>query len=171
MSSEKEDIADSDYERVLSCLESLPDRKVSAGRVEKEFDEPDFDVHRAIQDLVLLGEVELSQVRGTGGRVWLKRRSTPDDPESLEATSSVWRSYVAKDYRDRIADRLFTAREAAVRHLEESAAADVERLEPVPYLEDVWHAPGAAAQGGYATLDAVVRRETIYEDPRTTEGR
>lgn len=169
MSNESDELTETHYKRVLACIRSLPDDKISATRVEKELDDPDFDVHRALQDLVLLGEVELCQVRGTGGRIWLKRRATNRDSDGPEVIDSVWRCYVAKDYRDRIADRLFGTREAAVKHLEESAVADVRSLEPVSYLEDVWYAEAAAAESGYTALDAVVRREPIYDDSVSTE--
>jgi hypothetical protein len=156
------------YERVRKTLRSLPEGVVSLSQVAEEFEHaygglfPDLNVPRAIQDLIVLGEVELCRETESGARVWLRHRWGDLDPDErvddpVVVTGTTWQCYVAPDFRRRRAERLFTTRSAAFDHLERAAGLDPEDLEPVWFLEDVWAA--GLPSGG----TAVVRREPIYE--------
>jgi len=160
-----------DYEEVLEALRTLPDEKISSNRVNDRVGEVEYNVNQCIQDLIRLGEVELCQERGTGGRIWLKRRSTPEGTRERQAMATRgWQCYVteAEDFRRRIADRLFTTREAAMVHLGDSAVVDPTEYEVVPFLEDVWANQTSGAEG-YKEMIAVVRSATIYQTPDAAE--
>lgn len=123
---------------------------------------PDLNVPRAMQDLIVLGEVELCSETESGARVWFRHRwgdfdadDRADDP--LVVAGTTWRSYVAPDFRRRRADRLFTTRSAAFDHLRRVGSVDADGLEPVWFLEDVW------AAGLESGETAVVRRDPVYE--------
>ena len=156
----------SDQERVLNALRELPDEKLSSSpichhtiQMYDSYEGDPSDFNRAIQELIVLGEVELCQERGTGGRVWLKRRDSPgnqpDDGLTRQPESSVWRGYTTTNYDKKIADRLFTSKEEAMKHLGDSAVCDPQKYEEVPYREDVWY------QERGRTV-AVVRCEPVY---------
>lgn len=164
------------YGKVLDELRALPDEKISSTRRPSGVNPNEGGLARVerdqlIQNLITLGEVELCQERGTGGRIWLKRRENPDEETPREVISeSVWRGYVAQDYRERKADRLFTSRKSAMIHLVDSAVVEASDFEPLSFLEDVWVAPTG---GGRKEMTAVVRCEPIYrvtDDTKTSEG-
>ncbi|WP_129112587.1 hypothetical protein [Halegenticoccus tardaugens] len=149
-----------EYTKVLETLRRLPDRKMSEHKISEELAEEEFDAGEILEGLVLLGEVELSQVRPVGGRIWLKRQETPTNTEERKVVSrSIWQGYAAKDYRDRIADRIFTTREASMVHLAESVVTSPSDFEQLSFLNDVW----VADAGGRSDLTAVIRRETVYQ--------
>lgn len=156
------------YERLRKTLRSLPEGVVSLSQVAEEFDHaygglfPDLNVPRAMQDLVVLGEVELCRETESGARVRLRHRWGDYDPddrvdEPVVVAGTTWQCYVAPDFRRRRAERLFTTRSAAFDHLERAGGVPAEDLEPVWFLEDVW------AAGLESGETAVVRREPVYE--------
>ncbi|MDS0292583.1 hypothetical protein [Halogeometricum luteum] len=156
------------YERLRKTLRSLPEEVVPLARVTEEFQHaygglfPDLNVPRAMQDLIVLGEVELCAETESGARVWLRHRWGDVDPDDraddhLAVAGTAWRSYVAPDFRRRRADRLFTTRSAAFDHLRRAGGVDVDALEPVWFLDEVW------AAGLDSGETAVVRREPVYE--------
>ena len=147
------------YEQVLEILETLPDEKVSTAKIEKELQDPDVGLAYIIQQLVYLGEVELCQERGTGHRVWLKRRG--DQYEGSISLRSIWQGYVFEDNGRKIADRLFSNRDAAIEHLAEAVGVDPASYEPLSFLDDVWVAQ--VGTKGWDEKTAVVRRTMIYE--------
>ncbi|SFR69272.1 hypothetical protein [Halogeometricum limi] len=156
------------YERLRKTLCSLPEEAVSLAQVAEEFDRaygglfPDVNVPRAMQDLIVLGEVELCRETESGARVRLRHQWGDYDPddrpeEPLRAAGTAWRCYVAPDFRRRRTDRLFTTRDAAFDHLRRAGGVDPDELEPVWFLREVW------AAGLETGETAVVRREPIYE--------
>lgn len=158
-----------DYEEVLEVLRSLPDEKISSNRVDNRLEDAEYNVSECLQDLIRLGEVELCQERGTGGRIWLKRRLTPEGTRERQAMATRgWECYVAEGYQKRIADRLFTTREGAMLHLGDSAVVDPTEYEEVPFLDDVWANQTSGAEG-YTEMLAVVRPEMIYRTPNASE--
>jgi len=155
------------YRDVLQAMYDRPDEIISTATVDDAVRSTEYDVDELVQDLVLLGEVELCHVTGIAGRVWLKRRQTPEGPRAAMTTAdSVWQGYKARDYRDKIADRLYLTRQAALQHLSESLHLDPETFEPLSFLDDVWVAPTSGAEG-YEEMTAVVRREPVYQ---TSDG-
>lgn len=146
---------------VLNTIESLPDEKISAGRIKQELDESITDFADALHELILLGEVELCQRRGTGPRVWFKHRSSADSEPPGRVSDSVWRCYVAQDSTTRFADRIFHDREDAIEHLSRSAVVEPESFDKVPYLDDVWRAETSGFEG-HEEVTAVVRKEPVY---------
>jgi hypothetical protein len=148
---------------VLECMRNLPDEKVSAARILDEFDDTVEGFGDALSELIRLGEVELCQERGTGPRVWLKRRKPSDDTKGMDVSGFVWRCYVRGDNKHK-ADRLFESRAKAIDHLAQSAVVDPDSFETVPYLSNVWRASTSGFEG-YHEMTAVVRREPIYSTP------
>lgn len=153
------------YEKVLDELRARLDEKIHSGRSPPEINPDEDDLtsverDHLIQNLIVLGEVELCQERATGGRVWLKRCEDPDEETRREVISeSVWHGYVAHDYREQKADRLFTSRESAMIHLVDSAVVEASDFEPLSFLEDVWVAPAYKER---KEMTSVVRLEPIY---------
>ncbi|ELZ34439.1 hypothetical protein C474_01996 [Halogeometricum pallidum JCM 14848] len=156
------------YERLRKTLRSLPEGVVSLAQVTEEFQHaygglfPDLNVPRAMQDLIVLGEVELCRETDSGAHVWFRHRWGDVDPDDraddpIVVTGTTWRCYVAPDFRRRRADRLFTTRSAAFDHLRRAGGVDADALEPVWFLEAVW------AAGLESGETAVVRREPVYE--------
>lgn len=154
-------------EELLECLKSLPDEKVSAGRIGKKLDSSS-EFGEALNEVVMLGEVEHCQRRGTGPRVWYKHRGSSNWESPGEVVGYVWQCYVAEGPTKRIADRLFQRRGEAIRHLKESAVVDPERFEEVPYLDGVWRAPTKGSEG-YKDMTAVIRKEPIYHESEKSE--
>lgn len=155
---ENEEQREAEPEELFQALSELPDEKVSAERIIKEFDIPRDGFRDALDELILLGEVELCQRRGTGPRIWLKRRESSD---SRNVSRFVWKCYVAETREKRIADCLFRTKEDAIQHLTESVVIDPEKFGEVGYLDDVYRA-STLGEGGYKDLTAVVRREPVY---------
>lgn len=156
----------SSAENVYEALTQLPDEKVSAARIAEEAPD-DTDLAEGLHELILLGEVELCQKRGTGPRVWLKNRQTSDETEYDTMADSVWKGYVATNSEHRMADRLFATREGAIAHLEQSAVVARSEFMEVSYLADVWRADTTGFEG-IEPMTAVVRREPVYRSMRPT---
>lgn len=159
------------HQDLADAVKRLPDQKVSAVTLYDLLDYDDEKVSEAVQDFIILGELELCQVRGTGARVWVKRRAPPDedlerraprDDDEMKPRQGVWQAYVAENTRDRIAMRLFTSKDGALAHLAESKVVSPREFSPVSYLEDVWIAETSDSEG-YDRMTAVVRREAVYE--------
>ncbi|QIB74654.1 hypothetical protein GL213_07605 [Halogeometricum borinquense] len=156
------------YERLRKTLCSLPEGVVSLSQIAEEFEHsygglfPDLNIPRAMQDLIILGEVELCRETESGARVWLHHRwgdLDPDDriDEPLLVAGMTWKCYVAPNFRRRRAERLFTTRSAAFDHLKRAGGVAPEDLERVWFLNDVW---ATQLESGET---AVVRREPVYE--------
>lgn len=151
------------YETILETMYRLRDEKMPVARIKEETGEIGFNVTELTQDLILLGEIELCEVTGISGRVWLKRRETRDGKQERVAMArSFWQGYTSKGYRDRMTDRLFTNRWSAILHLSDAAVGDPNSFKPLSFLDDVWVAPSSNVEG-YEEMTAVVRRETIFQ--------
>ncbi|MGB9986559.1 hypothetical protein [Salarchaeum japonicum] len=155
-------------EELIDCLKSLPDEKVSAARIMSELRDSDSQIREALDELVVLGEVELCQRRGTGPRVWYKHRETLSEDSPREVADYIWRCYVSEDRSRRIADRCFQRRSDALQHLEKSAVVKPDDFEAVPYLDGVWRA-STKGKEGYARMTAVVRKEPVYREQDTSD--
>ncbi|WP_254530062.1 hypothetical protein [Natrinema gelatinilyticum] len=75
----------------------------------------------------------------------------------------------AEDFRRRIADRLFTTREAAMLHLGDSAVVDPTEYEEISVLQDVWANQTRGSKGYSKEMIAVVRPSIIYQTPNASE--
>lgn len=150
------------YEAVLQAMYNLDDEKHATAAIKGETGPIGGSIDEYVQDLILLGEVELCQVSGVGGRVWLKRTPPGDRNQiTLDGAFNVWQGYSARGYRDRIADRLFRNRESAIMHLSESAVIDPVDFTQLSFLEDVWVAD-TTDRDGFENMTAVVRREPVF---------
>lgn len=148
-------------EQVIRLLRPLTDEIISSAWVEDKIDAPADEVNSALQDLIEWGEVELIATTGIAGRVQVK--------ESVKrGEESVWMAYIASDYKERRAVRIFSTKLDAFLHLKQIVGSHTDDLERVEFLKGVWKGPAGDGYG-YSSDTAVLRREPIYNVVRHHE--